>query len=92
MQSLGIQPLEELTQELGSDALPFGATIVFVAGVYRPGIVEFLCKLSRRGHRVVTIDIGGDEPPDITALNVRNYRGAFTAPSDDAPEAAAAHA
>ena len=89
VQSLGVRPLEDLTQDMGSDALPFGATIVFVAGVFRPGIVEYLSELSRRGHRLVTIDIGGDTAPDLPILNIRDYRGAFTQPAETREETAA---
>ena len=91
IQWVGVRPLEDLTEDLGTDALPIGATIVFVAGVFRPGTVEFLCQLSRRGHRLVTIDIGGDVPPNIRELNVRDFRGAFAPPPSD-DEKAAAHA
>jgi uncharacterized protein (DUF58 family) len=83
VQSSGIRPLEALTQDLGADAMPFGATIVFITGVFRPGIVKFVRELSRRGHSLVTLDIGGDNPPHIRELDIRNYRGAFTAPPPD---------
>ena len=87
IQSSGIRPLEHLTQNLGPDALPFGATIVFIAGVFRPGIVRFVRELSRRGHMLVTLDIGGDCPPNIRELNVRSFREAFAAPPTDDREA-----
>jgi uncharacterized protein (DUF58 family) len=89
VQSATTQPLETLIEEQGVKAIPFGATIVFVAGAYHGGTVQFVRTLPRYGHRLVTIDLGGDRPPDFADLGVRDYRHAFGAlKADEAGERA----
>jgi len=80
VQSAVNRPLEDLIGERGGDTLPIGATIVLVAGTYRPATVRFVQSLARYGHRLVTVDIGGDRPPAVAELNVRDYRFVFGSP------------
>lgn len=91
VQSTMTQPLETMAGRSGGKGLPFGATVVFIAGAYHRATVQFIRELARYGHRLVTIDIGGDLPPASTHLNVRDYRHAFGAPPQ-ADASAAAHA
>lgn len=79
VQSATTQPLETVIAEQGGQAIPFGATIVFVAGAYHRATVQFVRALPRYGHRLVTIDFGGDRPPAFADLGVRDYRTAFGA-------------
>jgi uncharacterized protein (DUF58 family) len=91
VQSTMTQPLETVAGQPGSKGLPYGATIVFIAGVYHQATVQFVRDLARYGHRLVTIDIGGDPPPVIANLGVRDYRHTFGAPPR-ADESSATHA
>lgn len=84
VQSALTQPLESVIEEQGGKAIPFGATIVFIAGAYHSGTVQFVRALPRYGHRLVTIDIGGDRPPAFADLGVRDFRNAFVPPDTDA--------
>jgi len=89
VQSTMTQPLETMAGQSGSNGIPFGATIVLIAGVYHRATVQFVRELKRYGHRLVTIDIGGDPPPATADLGVRDYRHAFGAPPRAGPSTAA---
>jgi uncharacterized protein (DUF58 family) len=77
VQSAATQPLETLIADQGGQAIPFGATIVFVAGTYHRATVQFVRTLPRYGHRLVTIDFGGDRAPAFDDMDVRDYRDVF---------------
>jgi uncharacterized protein (DUF58 family) len=78
-------PLERLVGQYGAAALPPGATVVYVAGIFRPSTAAFVSELGRRGHRVVTLCAAGEAPPAIPGLPITDYRAAFAPPeSDDA--------
>lgn len=81
VQSTAAQPLETVIGGPGNSGLPFGATLVFIAGTYRHATVQYLRTIARYGHRLVTIDIGGDRPPDVPDLGLRDYRHLFAAPA-----------
>lgn len=89
VQSTMTKPLETMAGQSGGKGLPFGATIVFIAGTYHRATVRFVRELTHYGHRLVTIDIGGDPPPPIADLGVREYRYVFGAPPRTNPNAAA---
>jgi len=76
------QPLEELIERYGAEAMPAGATVVFVAGLFRPSTVDFVADLARRGHQVVTLYVGDDDPPEIQHLPILDYRAVFAAPEN----------
>lgn len=83
VQSAVNRPLEDLIGERGGDTLPIGATVVLIAGTYRPATVRFVQRLARYGHRLVTVDIGGDRPPALAELDVRDYRYVFGSPEGE---------
>lgn len=89
VQSTTTRPLETLIGGDAGNTLPFGATIVFIAGTYPDATLRFVRTLARYGHRLVTLDIGGDRPADTTGLGLRDYRHVFGAPADEAAREAA---
>ena len=90
---MAVKSLDELARNHGQGALPPGATIIFVAGAFRPGAVEYVSSLHHRGYRVRTLYVGDQEPPDLPDLDVLPV-GAYFAemlnehePGDDDPHA-----
>jgi len=79
---LKTQPLEDLLERYGPEAMPAGATVVFVAGLFRPATVGIVADLARRGHQVVTLYVGDEDPPEIPNLPVEDYRGVFAVPEN----------
>ena len=75
-------PLENLVARHGPEAMPLGATIVYIAGVFRPSTVEFVAGLGRRGHHTVALHVGDEELPEITDLAIEDYRSVFSPPDD----------
>ena len=72
--------LEQMVARHGPEAMPFGATLVYVAGYFRPSTVEFVTDLGRRGHRAVALYVGEGEPPVIPELQIEDYRSVFAPP------------
>ncbi len=72
--------LEKLLGQYGTAALPPGATVVYVAGVFRPSTAAFVSELGRRGHRIMALCAAGEAPPEIPGLPVADYRAAFARP------------
>ena len=66
-------PLEEIVARYGPNALPRGATIIYIAGIFQPSTVEFVTDLRRRDHHVVALYVGEEETPEVTGLRVENY-------------------
>ena len=79
---LKTQPLEDLLERYGAEAMPAGATVVFVAGLFRPATVDFVADLARRGHQVVTLYVGDEDPPEVPNLPIEDYRGVFAVPEN----------
>lgn len=77
---MAVKSLNELARHHGQGALPPGATIIYVAGAFRQGAVEYVASLSRRGYRVRTLYVGDEEPPRLPDLNVLSL-GAYFAES-----------
>ncbi len=67
---MAVKSLNELARHHGQGAMPPGATIIFVAGVFRPAAAEYVSGLGRRGYRVRTLYVGDDEPPELPDLNM----------------------
>ncbi|NKB58742.1 MAG: DUF58 domain-containing protein [Alphaproteobacteria bacterium] len=76
--SMTARPLESVAAEYGAEAIPFGATIVYVAGVFRSSATDFVIDLGRRGHPIVALYVGADDMPDIPNLPIQDYRSVFT--------------
>ena len=72
--------LEELAARYGPAAMPFGATIVYIAGTFLPSTAAYVTGLGRRGHRIVALYVGEGEPPAVPGLPIADYRAVFTVP------------
>ena len=82
--SMTTKPLEDILAQHGPSALPFGATLVYIAGEFRPGITDHIVDLSQRGYRALGLYVGLEEPPEVPGLAVLDYRGVFdVAETDD---------
>ena len=80
--SMTTKPLEAVVAEHAAAALPFGATIVYIASVVRPAAARYVADLANRGHRAMAIYTGEGDVPDFPGLPVRDYRGVFDLPED----------
>ncbi len=69
--------LQQLAMANARDAIPSGATVFFVAGQLRESAVAYVSELSRRRHPVTTLWVGREDPPNIPALNIVDYRSQF---------------
>ncbi len=72
--------LENLVLRCGAEALPHGATVVYIAGAVRPSTAKFVADLGRRGHSVTAFFVGDGDPPDYPGLPMRDYRWVFELP------------
>lgn len=72
--------LEQMVARHGPEAMPFGATLVYVAGYFRPSTVAFVSDLGRRGHRAMELYVGEGEPPLFSDLQIQDYRSVFAPP------------
>ena len=86
---MAIKSLDELARNHGQGAMPPGATIIYVAGAFRPGAVEYVSGLSRRGYRVQSLYVGDDDPPQIPDLNVMSVGAYFAEEMDESSPAGA---
>ena len=86
---MAIKSLDELARNHGQGAMPPGATIIYVAGAFRPGAVEYVLGLSRRGYRVQSLYVGDDDPPQIPNLNVMSVGAYFAEETDESSPAGA---
>ena len=80
--SMTTKPLEEVIAQHGAEAMPFGATVVYIAGVFRPSVTDYVAELARKGHRTVGLYVGDEEPPEILDLPIEDYRGVFEFPEE----------
>ena len=72
--------LEETVANQGGDVIPFGATFIYIAGIFRDSTVEYVTRMARRGHPVVAIWVGDGEPPKIPGIEVLDHRKTFADP------------
>ncbi len=72
--------LPDMVARYGAEAMPAGATVVYIAGIFRPATVDFVRELGRRGHRIVSLCAGGEAPPEIPDFPILDYRTRFAAP------------
>ncbi|MBN4064581.1 DUF58 domain-containing protein [Dehalococcoides mccartyi] len=73
---IGIRSLDELARSRRG-AVPPGATIIFVGGIYNPKTMIYLQGLKRTGHPVIVLHTGREDPPDYPDFEVRDGRGMF---------------
>lgn len=77
MRPVTMAPLHELAETDGRDAIPAGATVVLVAGLFRERTVAYVSDLARRGHPVIAIWVGRGKPPNVPGLTTLDYRDRF---------------
>jgi uncharacterized protein (DUF58 family) len=71
-QPYGVRSLARVMQDYGPDAIPFGATFLYVTGVYHESTVDFLRVLSRRGYEVVVLNVATTGLREIVDLPVED--------------------
>jgi uncharacterized protein (DUF58 family) len=85
---MAIRTLEELARSRRG-AVPAGATLIHIGGIYHPRTMDYLGRLARSGHPVIVLHVGREEPPDYPEFEVRDGRSLFLEPNADDPEAPA---
>ncbi len=74
--SFAIRTMDELARDRRG-AIPAGATLIHIGGIYHPRTMNYLRRLSRTGHPVIILHVGREEPPDYPEFEVRDGRGLF---------------
>ena len=64
-------------------AIPAGATLIHVGGIYHPRTMNYLGGLARAGHPVIILHVGREEPPDYPEFEVRDGRAQFLESRED---------
>ncbi|MBT6706772.1 MAG: DUF58 domain-containing protein [Chloroflexi bacterium] len=73
---IGVRSLDELARSKRG-AIPSGATLILVGGIYHPRTMNYLMGLKRTGHPVIILHTGREEPPDYPDFEVRDGRSMF---------------
>jgi uncharacterized protein (DUF58 family) len=68
VQSLVVKPLPALVNEHAARVLPFGATLVCIAGVLRPDTAQMLATRAASGTSAVLVYLGDDEPEPVPGV------------------------
>ncbi len=76
--SMTTKPLPVVIEQHGLEAVPFGATIVYVSGIFHRSSVDFLRDLKQRGHSIVALFVGTGAVPEIADIPVQDYRSFFS--------------
>ena len=72
-----IRPVEEIVGSDGQAALHYGTTVIYVAGIVRPGAVDMLSRLASAGSHPIFMWVGHGEPPAIDRVTVIDGRRMF---------------
>jgi len=72
-----VHSLESVARQHLSSSVPYGATLVVVCGIVKQGVAEFLLEMKRRGHPVLVMWTGRDDPPAVQGIEVRDARVVF---------------
>ncbi len=73
---IAIRTMDELARGRRG-AIPAGATLIHIGGIYHPRTMNYLSGLSRSGHPVIVLHVGRDDPPDYPEFEVRDGRALF---------------
>jgi uncharacterized protein (DUF58 family) len=73
---ISVRGLDELARSRGG-AIPPGATLIHIGGIYQRRTMNYLLGLKRAGHPVILLHTGREEPPDYPDFEVRDGRGMF---------------
>lgn len=68
------RPLETLIAQNGPATLPFGATIIYVAGAMKETTLRDLASRRAKGNRVLILYTGRADPPDTHGLTLIDLR------------------
>jgi uncharacterized protein (DUF58 family) len=79
-----VKTIEEMLERDAGAAVPMGATLVFIAGFFRPGTLDALAQLQGRGHPTLLMWAGLGEPPRPEGLRVIDARQMFGETADEA--------
>lgn len=79
-----IRTIEEMIFGEAARSVPFGSTLVYISGIFKPGTIHALTELQSRGHPVLLMWAGQGEAPNPDGLNVIDAREMFGETSDDA--------
>ncbi|MDG0867748.1 DUF58 domain-containing protein [Candidatus Lucifugimonas marina] len=73
---IGVRTLDELARSRRG-AIPPGATLIHIGGIYHPTTMGYLLGLKRQGHPVILFHTGREDPPDYPDFEVRDGRAMF---------------
>ena len=79
---IAIRTMDELARDRRG-AIPAGATLIHIGGIYHPRTMNYLGRLARAGHPVIILHVGREEPPDFPEFEVRDGRSLFLEPPED---------
>ncbi len=71
-----VRSLDELARNRRG-AIPPGATLIHIGGIYNPRTMSYLLGLKRAGHPVIIVHTGRETPPEYPLFEVRDGRGLF---------------
>jgi hypothetical protein len=74
---LTVRTIEEMLEREAAAAVPFGATVVYVSGSFKPPTVDALHRMSTRGHPVMPVWVGHGEAPSAAGMQVLDARRVF---------------
>ncbi len=89
--SMASRSIQSLVTRFGAEAIPTGATIVYIAGVFHSGTVEYVVDLARRGHRIRALYAGNGAPPELPNLPIEDCRALFSTNPEEPVEAERTH-
>ena len=81
---MAVWTLERLIEGRGAGALPYGATIAYVAGRFVPNTAGYVAGLANRGFRVMAFYTGDGETPRMPGVRVTDARDMCMPPEQDA--------
>ena len=79
-----IRTIEEMLDGEAARSVPFGSTLVYVSGIFKPATLHALALLQSRGHPVLLMWAGQGEAPKPDGLNVIDAREMFGETPDEA--------
>ncbi len=74
---LTVKTIEEMLEREAAAAAPFGATVVYVSGSFRPPTMDALHRMSSRGHPVMLVWVGHGDAPAAAGMQVLDARRVF---------------
>jgi uncharacterized protein (DUF58 family) len=72
-----VKSVEEMLEREAANAVPFGATVVYVAGTARPRMISALAEMKNRGHPSLLVWLGDGDPPRPGGVRVMDGRPLF---------------